>query len=210
MASEMTLMAQELYEAMTTKPSMKGQVLPPEVAQRTVERIFSAMSGYVNRVIQFETTVPMLRLRYEGEDFRDHFAAVDRHRHDAHDLAVTAVCQGNRYAQHYGVQSCLPDIGTEATPDVISNPNVRTLVADYCGRYATETFLNRDQPAPAKPKTLVANKSLTQEPHLDEAVARANRMPYNDPVPLKTERTPIDDSHIKFTNNGPEMGLQTP
>lgn len=187
-------MARELFCAMCEKPTPNGgSPLERDKAMQTVNGIFGPLSGYVDAVVRFETTVPMLRARYDGDDFKDRFASLDMRRHTAHDAAVGAVVRGNRLAEHYGVASVLPNVGCELTDSVLTNPDVRTQVADFCGRYVLEAYLGRDGRE-------VPQAQLAQEPHLDEAVREAGRKPYS-------EREPLDVSGIAQTSApGCEMG----
>lgn len=192
MSSRMTEMAQNLFETLQTQQTPTGH--PPlnaEHAQRTVERLFQPLSEYVNTVVQFEITVPMLRMRFEGDDFKDRFARVDHNRHIAHDTAISSCTQLQTMAEHYNIPSCLPELGTTDVTEATNNPNVRSMVADFCGQYVLETFMNRDGRNTVQYEHTL---DMAQEPHLDEAVAAADRQPYTQRIPLRTD---IDVSHIK-------------
>lgn len=200
MPNPMVAMATNLYVAMSTKPTPSGkEPMSSEKAMKTVQNIFSALSGYVNSVVQYEITVPMLNFKYDREKFREQFERVDGNRNKDHSAAVRAVVQGNRLAEQYGVVSCFPDIDPVDAED---NPDARSRVADFCGEYVMRTFLERDGRKPVEMQTTL---SMDQEPHLDYAVRAANRRAYTEKVPIK-RRIP-DISHLDAqTDTAKEIG----
>lgn len=191
-----TTTATQLFAAMTQKETPNGSdPLKPDRAMRLVQTIFGNLTNYVNSVVQYEITVPMLQFKYDGEDFKARFQTIDQKRHDAHNLAISEVCRINRLCEHYGVESPVPDIGTEATDDIINNPNIRQTVSDFCGEFVLDTFVHRDGKTQNLSLAHTNTLNTAKEPHLDKAVSAANKQPYKERIPVDISQ--INDSELE-------------
>lgn len=98
-----------------------------EVVDLIVDRM-NKLGAYVESVYTMEVTLPSLRFRYEGEEYRDKVMALDSRRRSAHEAAIAAVAQLTRWAKAVGVD-----------PMFVGDLDDRYAIADFCME-AVKTF----------------------------------------------------------------------
>lgn len=89
----------------------------------------AAFSEYVASVYILETNIPIIRMRYEGQDARDRIQKLDRKRRICHEAAINAVRQLNRWAKLKKVE-----------PIYSGDENDRNQIANFCIEIVKEFF----------------------------------------------------------------------
>lgn len=92
----------------------------------------AALGLYVNAVYMMETTLPIIRVRYDGEELRDRVERLDRNRRDYHERAIMGVKRLNRFAAMMNVEEIFD-----------GDVNDRYAIADFCMETVTEIFNDR-------------------------------------------------------------------
>lgn len=85
---------------------------------------------YVSQVVHYAQKMPIVYATMEGQDLRDAVTDLDRSRKVCHDAAIAGLNVLNRISDRLG-------LGPFAEVDT----NNRTAVADFCGKYVNETYL---------------------------------------------------------------------
>ena len=119
-------MLKEKYSALVAVLSVDEEML------EFVSERMAHLCNYVDRVVQMEYSIPLLRARYEGQDLIDKIENLDRARRSAHELAIAAVRQLNRLCVAEGVEKLFS--GDESD---------RYQIADFCGLVVNELFEGR-------------------------------------------------------------------
>ncbi len=94
-----------------------------------VGKMMEAFPEYVNTVVTYQTQIPIVRMRYEGEDLMERIMAIDRQRHNAHESAISSVNILNRVCEKMGLE-----------PFTAVDTTNRTAVADFVGQFVNETY----------------------------------------------------------------------
>lgn len=85
--------------------------------------------NYANIVIRQQIMLPIWKVRYEGEEFRDKVKDIDVSRRYAHESAISSVTILNRFSKKLGLEP-FADIDTTD----------RYAVADFIGQYIGEVY----------------------------------------------------------------------
>lgn len=96
----------------------------------TISGPLESFPDYVNNVVRYTQRMPIIYATMEGQDLRDEVMRLDQMRKSVHDAAIAGVSILNRISGILGLEP-FTDIDT-------SN---RSAVADFCGRYVNETYL---------------------------------------------------------------------
>lgn len=88
--------------------------------------------NYVESVYNMEYSIPIVRMRYEGQDMIDHIEALDSGRRHAHERAMMGVKRLNRFSRMFN----LPDF-------YVGDENDRNAVGDFCMVLVKELFDGR-------------------------------------------------------------------
>ena len=97
-----------------------------------IESDMRALGEYVYAVHMMETSLPIIRINYEGQELRDRVEKLDHNRREHHERAIMGVKRLNRFAEMEGVEKIF-------TVDV----NDRYTIADFCRDTAIEMFDDR-------------------------------------------------------------------
>lgn len=118
-----------------------------------IESDMKALGEYVYAVHMMETSIPIIRINYEGEELRDRVEKLDRNRRDHHDRAIMGVKRLNRFAEMEGVEKIF-------TGDVED----RYAIADFCRDVTVEMFDDRT----GRNLSMVHHKqTVDDEPEID-------------------------------------------
>lgn len=99
-----------------------------EVVDLIVDRM-NKLGDYVESVYMMEVTLPTLRFRYEGDEYREKVMALDSRRRSAHEMAISATTQLTRWAKIVG-----------AEPMFAGDLDDRYEIADFCMEVVNEFF----------------------------------------------------------------------
>ena len=126
---EVLMTLREKYEALISAWSVD-----PEDADvlDMIKENMSKLNKYVEQVYEMETSIKLLSFRYEGQEFRDRVETLDRNRRYAHERAIVAVTQLNRWATMMKVE-----------PMFTGDIEDRYQVADFCMEVVKEFFDTR-------------------------------------------------------------------
>ena len=97
-----------------------------------IESDMRALGEYVYAVHMMETSLPIIRINYEGQELRDRVEKLDHNRREHHERAIMGVKRLNRFAEMEGVEKIF-------TGDV----NDRYAIADFCRDTTIEMFDDR-------------------------------------------------------------------
>lgn len=89
----------------------------------------SKFSQYANIVISQQHLLPIYRVRYEGQDYRDHVESLDHNRRTIHNCAIDSVNILNRLSDKLGLEP-FSDVDTKD----------RNAVANMIGDYIVEMY----------------------------------------------------------------------
>lgn len=95
-----------------------------------ITEAMSSFAEYVKCVVSQQIEMPVISLRYEGEDFRSRVLTLDRKRNDAHESAINACRILNRACKMNDFEAFCPD------PDKAT----RYEVGDFCAIITVEIF----------------------------------------------------------------------
>ncbi|MBO5435431.1 DUF3232 domain-containing protein [bacterium] len=94
-----------------------------------VESSLSAFPAYANTVIMEQIKLPMIRARYDGQEYRDAVTQLDRDRHYAHESAITSVNMLNRLCTNLEIE-----------PFANIDTSDRHAVAELVGQFVNEVY----------------------------------------------------------------------
>ena len=97
-----------------------------------IENDMKALGEYVYAVHMMETSLPIIRINYEGQELRDRVEKLDCNRREHHERAIMGVKRLNRFAEMEGVEKIF-------TGDVED----RYVIADFCRDVTVEMFDDR-------------------------------------------------------------------
>ena len=97
-----------------------------------IESDMRALGEYVYAVHIMETSLPIIRVNYEGQELRDRVEKLDHNRKMHHERAIIGVKRLNRFAEMEGVEKIF-------TGDI----NDRYAIADFCRDTTIEMFDDR-------------------------------------------------------------------
>lgn len=97
-----------------------------------IESDMRALGEYVYAVHIMETSLPIIRVNYEGQELRDRVEKLDHNRRTHHERAIMGVKRMNRFAEMEGIEKIF-------TGDV----NNRYAIADFCRDTTVEMFDDR-------------------------------------------------------------------
>lgn len=97
-----------------------------------VKNDIQAVGEYVNAVYMMETTIPILRTRFDGQKLRDRIEKLDSNRRFCHDRAIMGVKRLNRFAKMEGLE-----------PIFSGDTDDRYQIADFCRDTMVEIFDGR-------------------------------------------------------------------
>ena len=80
-----------------------------------IESDMRALGEYVYAVHMMETSLPIIRINYEGQELRDRVEKLDHNRREHHERAIMGVKRLNRFAEMEGVEKSLPEMLTTDT-----------------------------------------------------------------------------------------------
>ena len=69
-----------------------------------IESDMRALGEYVYSVHMMETSLPIIRVNYEGQELRDRVEKLDHNRREHHERAIMGVKRLNRFAEMEGVE----------------------------------------------------------------------------------------------------------
>lgn len=88
--------------------------------------------AYIHKVYTMELRKEIYRMTLEGADYREAFERIDHERHNAHELAISAITILNRLAEQANVPPLFEgDLGK------------RQEVAEFCMAFVREVFAAR-------------------------------------------------------------------
>lgn len=111
---------------------MAWEVERDDDIMRLITDNMNAFCKYVEAVYTMEYSMPMLRAQYDGQEYRDRVQQLDANRRHAHERAIIAATQLNRWAKMKGVE-----------PLMLGDTTDRYQVADFCEEIVTEFFRTR-------------------------------------------------------------------
>lgn len=88
--------------------------------------------NYVEAVCNMEYSIPIVRMRYEGQDMIDHIEALDSGRRHAHERAIMGVKRLNRFSRMFNLQDFY-----------VGDEDDRNAVGDFCMVLVKELFDGR-------------------------------------------------------------------
>lgn len=97
-----------------------------------IESDMRALGEYVYAVHIMETSLPIIRVNYAGQELRDRVEKLDHNRRAHHERAIMGVKRLNRFAEMEGIENIF-------TGDV----NDRYAIADFCRDTTIEMFDDR-------------------------------------------------------------------
>lgn len=97
-----------------------------------IESDMRALGEYVYAVHIMETSLPIIRVNYEGQELRYRVEKLDHNRRTHHERAIMGVKRMNRFAEMEGIEKIF-------TGDV----NNRYAIADFCRDTTVEMFDDR-------------------------------------------------------------------
>lgn len=74
-----------------------------------IEKDYNSFEAYINSIYNMELILPMLKFKYEGQDYRDKVMELDSRRRSAHERAMGACRSINKYCEYYGLDQMFPD-----------------------------------------------------------------------------------------------------
>lgn len=97
-----------------------------------IESDMRALGEYVYAVHMMETSLPIIRVNYEGQELRDRVEKLDHNRREYHERAIMGVKRLNRFAEMEGVEKIF-----------VGDVNDRYAIADFCRDTTIEMFNDR-------------------------------------------------------------------
>lgn len=103
-----------------------------------IESDMRALGEYVYAVHMMETSLPIIRINYEGQELRDRVEKLDHNRREHHERAIMGVKRLNRFAEMEGVEKIFA-----------GDVNDRYAIADFCRDTTIEMFDDRTGRSPS-------------------------------------------------------------
>lgn len=94
-----------------------------------LESQLKAFPNYVNKVVAYQVTMPVIHERYDGQELRDRVMSLDSSRKMAHDTAISSLNILNQLCTKLDLE-----------PFAQIDTTDRHAVADFVGRYVNETY----------------------------------------------------------------------
>lgn len=71
---------------------------------KSIDMLFGRFEDYVNTIYNMERLLPILKFRYEGQEYRDHVMDLDSSRRSAHEAAMASCRTINRICESVGLE----------------------------------------------------------------------------------------------------------
>lgn len=120
-----------------------NQIGNDDITITLIEKVVESAERYFSAVCNMESQIPMLRLRYEGDDFRARVENLDKNRKYAHDSLISSLQSTTRHLRQEHNIEASDGLYVGDPWHLAKGEENRVAIADWAGALLYGLYINR-------------------------------------------------------------------